>query len=270
MDRLIGSTPKGKAYTVWLMRTSHQSRSESRSPLYRMVPLRLPGENSEGILFTDPEIKYPMVVLPYSIAWERELLEALDMKREHIVICPSSDAAHSKFLYVEVDFDTTSRLVTRFGRYPHFALLPLRRYTGEDVDQAEVRPEITMERSFREKHMPYFYAYVLGALWELGDVFTSGKVCVQIMHFKRIRVGLGKSCFGDVEKNMESWLATMGLEIRDEQTGRPLTGGLSEITTQASDVPEAWGTFQSVCLTNVPPYWKEGVVKTVLLIQGTG
>ena len=63
MDRLIGSMSKGKAYTVWLIRTSHQSRSESRSPLYRMVPLRLPGESSEGILFTDPEIKYPMIVI---------------------------------------------------------------------------------------------------------------------------------------------------------------------------------------------------------------
>ena len=192
------------------------------------------------------------------------------MKREHAVICPTSDAAHSKFMYVEVDFDTASKLVTQFGSYLHFALLPLRWYTGEDVDEAEVRLEVTMERLFQEKHMPYFYAYVLGALWELGDVFTSGKVCVQIMHSKRIRVGLSKSCFGCVEKNMEGWLATMGLEIRDEQTGKRLTGGSSEITTQASNVPEAWGTCQSMYLTNVPPYWKEVVVKTVLLTQGTG
>ena len=97
MDRLTGSTSKGKVYTVWLIRTSHRSHSESRSPLYRMVPLRLPEENSKGILFTDPEIKYRMIVIQYSMAWERELLEALDMKREHNVICPSSDAAHSNF-----------------------------------------------------------------------------------------------------------------------------------------------------------------------------
>ena len=43
MDRLIGCVSKGKAYTVWLTRNSHQSRCESPSPLYRMVPLRLPG-----------------------------------------------------------------------------------------------------------------------------------------------------------------------------------------------------------------------------------
>ena len=33
----------------------------------------------------------------------------------------------------------------------------------------------------------------------------------------------------------------MGLEIRDEQTAKALTGGSLEATTQASDVPEAWG-----------------------------
>ena len=38
------------------------------------------------------------------------------------------------------------------------------------------------------------------------------------MHSKRIRVGLKKDCLPYVEKNMEDWLATMGLEIRDEQS----------------------------------------------------
>ena len=63
MDRLIGSTSKGKAYSVWLLRRSFKSRSEGRSPLYRMVPLCLPGESSKGILFREQKIKYPMIVV---------------------------------------------------------------------------------------------------------------------------------------------------------------------------------------------------------------
>ena len=126
MDRLIGSTSKGKAYSIWLVRTSHKPLRESGSPLYRMVPLRLPGENSEGVLFPEPEIKYPMIVVQYAMGWESRLLYVVDLKREHAAIYPGSDAAHSKFLYVEADFDTASKFVTSFGRYPHFALLPLR------------------------------------------------------------------------------------------------------------------------------------------------
>ena len=66
-----------------------------------------------------------------------------------------------------------------------------------------MRLEVTMERSFRDKHMPFFYAYVLGAPWELGEVSTLGKVSIQIMHSKRIHVGLTKDCLSFVEKNME-------------------------------------------------------------------
>ena len=126
-----------------------------------------------------------------------------------------------------------------------------------------------MTQPFRDKHLQFFYAYIMGALWEFGEVFSTGKVSVQIMHSKRIRVGLKKDCRPYVEKNMEDWLVTMGLEIRDEQTGKALTGGGSEVTTQASDISETWGVCQAIFLTHVPPYWKEEIVRTVLLTQGT-
>ena len=155
-----------------------------------------------------------MIVVRYAMGWEPEPLDTLGLKREHAVICPGCNAAHSKFWCVEVDFETTSRLVTTFGRYPHFALLPLRWYTGQEVDTVEVRLEVTMKRSFWDMHMQFFYVYVLGTLWELGEVFTSGSL--HIMHSKHIRVGLKKYCLSFVEKNMEHWLVTMGLEIRDE------------------------------------------------------
>ena len=45
MDRLTGSAWKGKACSMWLVRTSYVSCSEGQSPLYRMVSLRLPGES---------------------------------------------------------------------------------------------------------------------------------------------------------------------------------------------------------------------------------
>ena len=40
--------------------------------------------------------------------------------------------------------------------------------------------------------------------------------------------------------------------------------------TQASEVPENWGTCQSIFLTNVPPYWKQEIIRTLLWTQGTG
>ena len=64
------------------MCSSHVSRSESGSPLYCMVPLCVPGESSEGIVFKDSDIKYPMIVVQYALSWERELLEASSMKRD--------------------------------------------------------------------------------------------------------------------------------------------------------------------------------------------
>ena len=72
--------------------------------------------------------------------------------------------SHCLSRHIKIDFDTALGLVTQFGRYPHFAMLPLHWHTGEDVDQAEVRLEVTMERSVREKHTPYFYAYMLASV----------------------------------------------------------------------------------------------------------
>ena len=68
----------------------------------------------------------------------------------------------------------------------------------------------------------------------------------------------------------ESWLEQLGLGLRDEQTGKKLTGSGGDTTTIASDVPQAWGPCESIYLTNVPPYWKEEVLRSVLLTQGTG
>ena len=58
----------GKSNEVWLVKTIHQSRNKAASPLYRMVPLRLPGESTEGLLFSEPEINHPMVVPRHSTA----------------------------------------------------------------------------------------------------------------------------------------------------------------------------------------------------------
>ena len=57
MERLVGSTSKGKSNSVWLIRPRHVSRNENRSPLYHMVPLRLPRESSEHI--TNHLLKWP-------------------------------------------------------------------------------------------------------------------------------------------------------------------------------------------------------------------
>ena len=105
------------------------------------------------------------------------------------------------------------------------------------MDKADLRIEVTMEKSVMEKHVPYFYAYVLGALWDLGELFTAGRVSVQIIDTKRVT----KDAFSYVEKNVEGWIEILGLELRDEHTREPLTGGGTETTTQASDVLDLWG-----------------------------
>ena len=48
----------------------------------------MPEESTEGIIFSELEITYPMVVLQYSLAWEIELLRILDLQRDDATICP--------------------------------------------------------------------------------------------------------------------------------------------------------------------------------------
>ena len=104
-----------------------------------MVPLRLPGGNTEGVLFKDPEIRYSILIFQYSLLWEKELLGALELDHDQAVTCHGFEANRSKFLYIELDFDEAAEVVSRCGRYPHFVLPPLLWYTREDVHMAPHR-----------------------------------------------------------------------------------------------------------------------------------
>ena len=267
-DRLIGSISRSQTYDVWVVRTSHQSRSESASVVYKMINMRLPGESADGVLFSEPDIEYPVIVVQYALGWEAALIEFLGVDKSSLDIVPGSDAQASKFVFLEIGFAKATELVEQFGRYPRFALLPLRWYTGAAVNALPRRLEVSMSSTFREGHLKFFYGYLLAGLWELGNVFQGVDVAIQIMHSKRMRLGLSQRAYEYVCEHKEEWLSDMGLELKDEQTGQSLSGYQSS-TTQASTVPEAWGPCESVFLTNVPPYWREEVLKQVLLTNGT-
>ena len=179
------------------------------------------------------------------------------------------DTASSRYLYLETDLAQAKGVVETFGRYPRFALLPLKWYTGEAVSAAEHRVEITMSKEFQPKHLKYFFSYVMAAFWDLGDILSGKHFAAQIMHAKRIRVGLSKRGYAFAREKMSAWLQDLGLELRDEQSGQQMTGVAASSVTVASSTPEAWGPCESVFLTNVPPYWRDTVLRQVLLTQGT-
>ena len=83
------------------------------------------------------------------------------------------------------------------------------------------------------------------------------------MPSKCIHVNFKRDCCSLVEENTEDWVTTTGLEICNEQTGKVFIESGPEVTTQASDVPEARGCCQCVFFTNVPPYWKDEIVQNV-------
>ena len=62
-DRLVGSVSRSQSYDVWVATSTHRSRSEAASVYYKMVNLRLPGEAADGLLFPDPDIDYPMLIV---------------------------------------------------------------------------------------------------------------------------------------------------------------------------------------------------------------
>ena len=127
-----------------------------------------------------------------------------------------------------------------------------------------------MAKDFQTKHLKYFFSYVTAAFWERGDLLGGKHFSAQIMHAKRIRLGLCKRAYGYAQERMGTWLQDLGVELRDEQTGKQLLGTSAASMTQASTTPEAWGPCESVFPTNVPPYWKDVVLRHVLTTQGTG
>ena len=185
-------------------------------------------------------------------------------------ICRGVETPASRYLYYETDLGTARRLVEEFGRYPRFALLPLKWYTGEQVNKAEYRVEVTMAKDFHTRHLKYFFSYVMAAFWDLGDLLGGKHFGAQIMHAKRIQLSLSKRAYEYAQERLGAWLQDLGLELRDEQTCKQLSGTSVASMKPASTTLEAWGPCESVFLTNVPPYGKDVVICQVLRTQGTG
>ena len=88
LDRLVGSTMRLQTYDVWVLRTTHRSRLESTAVIYKMVNMRLPGEAAEGLIFREPELRYQVVVVQYSVTWEEPLLKFLEINKDTVDIVP--------------------------------------------------------------------------------------------------------------------------------------------------------------------------------------
>ena len=251
-DKMVGLVSRSQSYNVWVATSTHRSRSEAASVYYKMVNLRLPGEAADGLLFPDPDIDYPMLIIQYGFSWEDEVMKFLELDKSEATICTGVETSASRYLYLETDLGTARRLVEEFGGYPRFALLPLKWYTGEQVNKSEYRVEVTMAKDFQTKHLKYFFSYVMAAFWDLGDLLGEKHFSAQIMHAKRIRMGLSKRAHEYTQERMGTWLQDLGLELCDEQIGKQLSGTSVASMTQASTTPEAWGPCESVFLTNVP------------------
>ena len=61
-------------------------------------------------------------------------------------ICPRIDAASDCYLYPKTSLSTVKNVIENVGRYPCFALLPLKWYTAEQATAMEYRVEVTMAR----------------------------------------------------------------------------------------------------------------------------
>ena len=220
-DRLVGSISRSQSYDVWVATSTHRSRSEAASVYYKMVNLRVPGEAADGLLFPDPDIDYPMLIIQYGFSWEDELMKFVELDKSEATICPRVETSASCYLYYETDLGTARRLVEEFGKYPRFA--------------------VTMVKDFYTKHLKYFFSYVMAAFWDVGDLLGGKHSSAHIMHAKRIRLGLTKRAYECAQERMGAWLQDLGLELRDVQTGKQLSGTSAASMTQASTTPEGLG-----------------------------
>ena len=134
-DQLVGCVAKSLSHDVWVPTWTHCSMSEAVSVYYKMVNMRLPGEDTNGLLFLDPDINYPMLVIQYAFSWEDDSMQFLDLDKLEAVICPGVDTTCSRYLYLEIDLSMAGKVIEIFHRYPRFPLLPLKWYIGEEWDE---------------------------------------------------------------------------------------------------------------------------------------
>ena len=68
------------------------------------------------------------------------------------------ETATSKYLSFETDLANATKVVEQFGRYPPFALLPLKWYAGPAMTATQHRLEKTMAKEFQSRHLKYCYS----------------------------------------------------------------------------------------------------------------
>ena len=264
-DRGVNSRGLKTVWTPWLIRFTGPAAATARQPEFRTLSLFSSGMDPEEIIFEEPAMKDSLMAVVAHVTWAEELCNHFEMTRHQLSETPGPDARYTKVYFMELSCQDMCDLVEKYGAKPRFGLMTIPMYEGQAVDSMPEIVEVFVTSAKRTDVALWMFSILLSELWDGGRVMVNGEIAMQSVSYCKIRVGftpVGRKKF----MAMLDTFILKGLSIKDEATGEPLTEYDSD--SDASSVMSEWGSVESCMLINVPPYWKDDHIKSVL--KGTG
>ena len=103
----------------------------------------------------------------------------------------------------------------------------------------------------------------------MGEVLAvSSEIALQSMAYDQVRVGLTKDAMEYFCPHMMRLNESVGLVVVDKGSGEWLTDSDVDASTTASTTPDTWGQVTNVYAINVPPWYDQKAVHSMLGATG--
>ena len=269
-DRVFSSTVMVCQWLPWVVVSTPTSRVTTGRPAYKKFSLMTPGHDPTVEWCTPVEVPQKMLVIMFHKQWEQELMTFLGTEPRNEVVVPGPDVPHTRILFKELDLTRAKSLVTQLWQKPRFAVMPTPWYKGSAMQGKPYQLSAFVRREKKIEHTPFLFSYVLAAFWDMGEVLgVSSEIALQSTAYKQVRVGLTKDAMEYFRPHMMRPNESVGMVVVDEGSAEWLTDSDVDTSSTASTIPDTWGQVTSVCAINVPLWYDQKAVHSMLGAMAT-
>ena len=253
----------------WVVVSTPTSRVTTRRPAYKKFSLMTPRHDPTVDWFTLVDVPQKMLAIMFHKQWEQELMTFTGTEPRNEVVVPGPDVQHTHILFKELHLTRAKSLVTQLGRRPRVAIMPAPWYKGSAMQGKSYQLFAFVRREKKIDHAPFLFSYVLAAFWDIGEVLGfSSEIALQTTTYNQVRVGVTKDAMEYFRPHMMRLNDSVGLVLVDEGSGEWLTDSDVDATSTGSTIPDPWGQVTSVYAINVPPWYDQKAVHTMLGATG--
>ena len=251
--------PQGRPPTwAWCCSSTRAQRQNGLQPTYGTLKLSAPEEGIKRIQITLPTAPPDMHAIQVATGELPAMLAWLQRSGAACHSIPGRAHGASRVVFHSLSGDDLGAITARWEGTPHFAVMTLGEYGGQELSPCPLVVECYSRKPLRAKLAPHMWQMVDRLLSSIGVSYS-----LQYTAFNKVRFGLAsEECVTQFFKSGVPELQARGLFLKNERTQLLLVGDdLEEEDSTASeagsDGSAGRGLARFAIVFDVPPWHTE-------------